>query len=71
MNGRSLQERYDLSTKKESPLSRFFWQIVRFALVVLFLYLAYLGVVWRSASVAPQKMAPGPKMKPPAASPNR
>lgn len=71
MNGRSLAERYELSARKRGPLSRLFLQIMRYALVALFLYLAYLGFVWRSASVAPNKTATPAHVKPPAASPNR
>lgn len=57
--------RYDL-TQKYTLSKRLIYQVVRFVLVALFFYIAYLGIVMRVDPNSAQKAKP-----PPASSPSR
>ncbi|MEE9275788.1 MAG: hypothetical protein V3V62_10810 [bacterium] len=69
MNDKSHYESYGHTRKKSLPM-RMIFQVARFALVALFLYIAYLGVMWRGSSITAQKAEP-PRAPSPAAPPSR
>lgn len=57
MNGRGFKDNADWARKESLP-RRILFQAIRIILVVFFLYLTYLGFLWRSTSSPPKKKPP-------------